>query len=312
MSDTFESVWRRARLEMPAVPPLLVRSWAQEAYSQACDSWDWSFLRAESAITTRAARSIAVSVVQGSATVTSAGLFVATDAGRQLRIGNTPIYTIKAFVDVNTVTLDLVYSRDTNAAATAQILDAYTVMPTDFARFMLVTDPYNQRAIVFDYTADQLALTDIARTNSDSGPRALVSRTYSTATATLGQVRYEFWPYPTAARSYPYLYYRGPEELADATVLPGPLASRGDALKSYVLSRGAMWPGTVDQKNPFFSPATAKLLRAEWDQALQDLSLIDDNIYPQQAWTVDWFKYGGMSTPSSLLRQTDATVADYY
>lgn len=310
---TFEEVWRRARLEMPAVPPLLVRAWAQDGYNIFCDANGWAFLRAEGILQTQASRSLEVAPTLNSTLLASAALFVPGDAGRQLKVGTTPIYTIATYVNASTVLLDLPYATVTaQGNQTATIFDAYATMPADFTRFLTIVDPYNQQVIPYWYTQDQIALADPARTNSDSGPRFLVARKYSSATATLGRVQYEYAPYPTAARGYPYLYFRAAEQLADDAVLPGVLGTRADALRTYVLSRGAMWPGTADAKNPFFSPGTAQLLQREWDAKLQQLTLTDDDVYPQQLETVDWSLYRGSLTTTDWLRQTDATVADYF
>lgn len=314
MSESFEDVWRRATLELPVVPPLLIRAWTQEAYAKACEGWGWGFLRAEGALVTLAARDVTVGVVLGSATVTSAASFVSTDVGRQLRLGSSiPVYTIIAFTNTSSITLDQPYSRDTAASTTAQILDAYTTLPADFKRFLIVLDTYNQRAIPFWYTADQLAVTDPTRRSSDTGPRALVARKYSPVAATLGQTQYEYWPYPTAAKSYPYLYIRKAGALTDTDPLPGMFAERSDVLRLYVLAKGAMWAGTSDLKNPSFNLAAAQSYKAEWEVEIQRLTLSDDNEYPQQYMPVHWDRREGQLTgPASYLRQTDATIEDYF
>lgn len=297
---------------MSAVPPLLVRQWAQDGFHKLCDSNAWAFLRSEGLLQTQVSRTVAVLATPDTQILTSANLFSPTDEGRQIKVGATPIYTIRSYVDPGTVILDLPYATvGSTGAQTATIFDAYATMPADFRRFLVIVDTYNQRPLPFWYTQDQIALADPGRTISDSGPRFLVARKYSSAATTLGQVQYEYAPYPTAARVYPYLYFRRPDDLTDSSVLPGVFAQRADLLRTYVLSRGAMWPGTPDQKNPFFSPATAQLLRQEWDAGIQALTLLDDDIYPQQLETVDWSLYAGGLTTTTWLRQTDATTADY-
>jgi hypothetical protein len=160
---------------------------------------------------------------------------------------------------------------------------------------------------------DQIAAADPGHLISDSNPRYLVARKYSSATATAGQVQYEFWPAPTSARTYPILYLTRATTLADADVLPGVLSERADVLRTYVKAQAAMWPGTVDQPNPFFSLANGRAWKDDWEQNLQQLSLADDNEYPQQLQQVDWARRMGMMVgTAALLRQTDATVADYY
>lgn len=311
MAQDFENLWRQARNLFPGVPPLVVREWAQDAYERACDEHDWGFLRTEGFFTTLASRSVEVTVTQGSATVTSVGLFVATDVGRQLRIGTYPVYTIRTFTDANTIVLDRAY-QSTTGAATATILDAYAVMPADFGRFIVIWNPYEQRFIEFSFNQDRMAIADAARSISDSGPRFLVAYTPSAETATLGQVRYEYHPYPTAARQYPYLYFRTAERLADSQVLPPMFSTR--VLKKGIELEAAKWPGTKDLPNPYFNLGLADRLRVEWERDIQLLTLHDDDQYPEQYQQVDWATImgRGLTHNSSWLRQTDASVSEYY
>jgi len=103
------------------------------------------------------------------ASVTSAGLFVAADAGRQFRVGSSPYYTIQTFTNANTIVLDRVYGETTSAVAVAEIFDGYATMPTDFASFRLIPDPYNQRRLAFWITEDQLNLLDPTYQAGDTG-----------------------------------------------------------------------------------------------------------------------------------------------
>lgn len=312
MPDTFEDVWRRAALQLPGVDALLVRDWAQDAYLDACTRRGWSWLRKESAISTLASRTATVTFTQGSTAITSAALFVATDAGRQIRVDNLPAYTIVSVTNASAAVIDRAYAAD-SGAETATILDLYAIMPADFSRFRLVLDPYNQRPIDFTSSVDQLALADPALTSSDSGPRFLVSATFSPATATLGQVRYQLWPAPTSARQYPFLYYRKGERFSETSTLPGVFSNRADVLKLGTLVQAAGWPGTVDQKNPYYALEHQDRLARKFEDQLQKLSLEDDNQYPEDVLQVDWAsRYGGLTPSTSWLRQTDATVADYY
>lgn len=324
MPETFEAVWRRARLEMPVVPALLVRSWAQEAYSKICDRWGWSFLRAEANLYVRASRTITATLTQFSSTILGTGQFVATDQGRQIRpiattqtafsgTLRTPIYTIIS-VDpsFNLATLDRPYTEDT-ATGSVTIQDIYTTLPVDFRRFLVIYDRYYLRVLPFWLSEDQIAIADPGRTVSDVGPRYLIAQKYSPALNTLGQVRYEYWPAPTAERSYPYLYIRRADQLADNAVLPGVLSERSDLMRTYCLMRGAGWPGTSDERNPYYDLANKRALNQEFETDLEHLTLVDDNEYPQQLMTIQWARRMGAIAPTAtLLRQTDATINDYY
>lgn len=307
MPETFETAWRRAHLEIPQVPPLLVRAWAQEGYSKLCDSWGWGFLRAEGTLVIRAARTVTVVLTNGSTTVTSAGLFTAADNGRQIRVGRLPVYTV-TFVDVNTLLLDRAYTED-SVTGLATIFDAYAILPADFRRFLQIYDRYYLRTIPFWMTENEIALADPGRVFSDQGPRYLIAQAYSAG----GQVRYEYWPSPTSARTYPFLYIRRADQLTDSTVLPGVFSERADLLRTYCLMRGALWPGTAAQKNVAFNPPAAQAYKAEWDAERQQLELRDDDEYPQQLMLINWARrLGAIAPTATLLRQTDATLNDYY
>lgn len=315
MSDTFEDAWRRARLRMPGVPALLVRDWVQDAFTRAVEyrANGWSFLRTESSLDTLASRTVTITFTQGSTAITSAAAFVASDAGRQIRTSaNTyPYYTIASVTNASAAVLDRVFA-DTGGAIASTILTAYAVMPADFKRFLVIIDRDYQRIVPFWFSQDQLAISDPARRSSDSGARYVVAQGYSTATATLGQVRYEYWPNPSSAKHYPYLYYRKAPRLADSDPFPGPFSNREDLFVLGAQLEAAEWPGTSAQKNPYFNSALADRLQKKWDMKLQELSLADDNIYPEDYLVVDFAKlYGVMTSTTSLLRQTDATLADY-
>jgi len=313
MPSTFENLWRTSRNLFPGVPALVVRQWAQDAYAKACSYHTWGFLRAEGFLATLASRSIAVTVAQGSTTVTSAGLFVASDEGRQFRVSTYPIYTIRTFTDVNTIVLDRAYQA-ADTAVTATILDAYAVMPADFGQFLQVWNPYEQRVIPWWFNQDQLAIADPARSISDSGPRYLIPYKLSGEASTLGQVMYEYHPSPSAARQYPYLYARMPEQLADTTLLPGLFLQHTEILKKGIACEAAQWPGTKDLPNPYFNLALYDRVKAEWDLLIQRLSLADDTQFPDQYMQVNWASLGGrgLTNNSTWLRQTDASVAEYW
>ena len=313
MADTFEQSWRLARLHFSNVPALLVRSWVQDAYTRLCEyrGGGWSWLRKQASMDTLASRTLTITFTQGSAAITSAAGFVASDAGRQLKVSSYPVYTIISVTDPSNATLDLPYA-DVGGALSSTILNAYFTCPADFKRFLAIADPYNQRALPFWATQDQMLVGDPSRTISDTGPRWLVSASYSTAVATLGLVRYEYHPYPTSERHFPYLYYRKAERFADTDTLPGVISNRADLLILGAQLQAAEWPGTTEQKNPYYSLGLAQRLDARWMIDLQQASLDDDTQYPEDLLTVNWARrYYTLSEPTSVLRASDATVYDY-
>lgn len=315
MADTFSDVWRRVRLHVSAAPTFLVREWVQSAYKDLARARHWNWLKGELRLTTAAARSLAsVVVTNGSATVTSAGLFLAADAGRQFRVGTFPFYTIQTFTDVNTIVLDSAYGETTSAAAVASIYDALAVLPTDFESFRLIADPYNQRRLAYWITEDQLNILDPTMMAGDTGARLLVPHAPSTYSATLGQVAYQYWPRVTSARSYPAIYNKQAVRLGETASFSGVLADAADVLLDGALAQAALWPGTPDIRNPYFNAQLAKDKKQAFKDGIQHLSLRDDDQSPDDLATVHWERWplADLAYNDTALRATDATVADLY
>lgn len=315
-SETYSDVWRRVRLHVPAAPTFLVREWVQHAWKAVARSRHWAFLRGEGRLTLAAARTLgSVTVTSGSPTVTSAGLFLAADAGRQFRIASptVQVYTVQTFTDVNTLQLDAAYG-DASGVVGATIYDGFAVMPLGFESFRLIADPYNERRLAFWITEDQLNILDPNRMASDTGPRLLATRAPSRYTPTLGQPCYEYWPRPTAARSYPYLYNQQASRLLDSTTFTGVLADAADVLVDGALAEAARWPGTGVIKNPYFDTGIARDKKIDFSTGIQKLSLRDDDQYPDDLAKVHWERWplADLAYNDQALRATDASVADLY
>jgi hypothetical protein len=314
MADTYGDVWRRVRLHVPAAPTFLVREWVQTAWKQLARARHWGFLYGELRLTIAAARSLAAVVVtNGSTAITSAGLFLPADAGRQFRVAPFPAYTIQSVTNANAAVLDVAYGEDT-ASAAVSIFDGYATMPVDFESFRLIADPYNQRRLAFWISADQLNILDPTRQASDAGPRLLAQRPPSTYSLTLGRVQYEYWPRPTVARSYPAFYNKQGARVDDTTIFSGVLADGADVLMDGALALAAEWPGTADKPNPYFNPGLARTKKAAFLDGVQHLSLRDDDQHPDDLATVHWERWplADLAYNDQSLRATDATVADLY
>lgn len=315
MSQTYGDCWRRVRLYVPAAPTFLAREWVNVAWKSLTATRRWGFLRGELVIQIAAARSLAsVVVTKGSATVTSAGLFLAADAGRQFRVASSPWYTIQTVTDVNTIGLDRVYGEETDLDTTSAIFDGYFTTPADFASFRVIPDPYTQRRLAFWITEDQLNLLDPTYMAGDTGPRCLVARAPSTYTPTLGRIQFQYWPRPTGPRSYPALYNKQADDLTDLDTLFGVAADAAQVLVSGALAEAARWPGTGDRPNPYFNLGLADRLQKTFDLATQRLSLRDDEQYPDDLASVNWARWplGDLAYNDVSLRASDATVADLY
>jgi hypothetical protein len=305
---TFEDTWRKVRLHVPMADALLAREWVQNAYKDLADRYPWHFLFEETVLRTTASRTETVGVTQGSATVTGAG-FVAADANRQLRVGTLPIYTILSVNVGVDATLDQAYAEVDNATASATILDAYARMPADFGSIEMVWDAENNRPVPYGFTQADLIRRDPNR-SSEGDPQILIDFDIDT----LDRVRYEWWPKPTAARSYPMLYKIRPASLADTASLKGVLRDREDVLLEGALYHAARWPGPNPQtRNPYFSLTLAKEHREEFTRKERALQLRDDDQALRSIMNFpwhEWLVHGGDT--AELLRQTDASVFDTF
>jgi hypothetical protein len=312
---TFADVWRKVRLYVPDAPVFLVRTWVQDAYASLCDRRGWVWSVEQGQLVSQVSRdNLAVTVTQGSTTVTSAGLFTSADVGRQFRVGSYPVYTIYSLTDANTITLDQAYYGSANGAVTtAQILDAYATLPANFGRFVIVVSPDNQRIVPWWATQEELDLVDPTRQSTDSYPRLLVARQGSTTPATLGQMQYEYWPYPTALQALQYYMITRPTDLTDTHVFRGVLAHRTDVLEAGALAAAAKWPGTRERPNPYFNLQLARMHQQEFEAAANQLDLRDDDQNQQSLGQIPWQKINtwAWAYNTQLLQATDATLADY-
>ena len=315
MPDTFETCWRKVLLYAPEVPVFLAREFVQTAFERVCESRPWGHLRKEALLTTKASRSVTVTVTNGSTAVTSAAGFLATDIGRQLKVtgATPPIYTINTFTTASEIALLEAY-QGTTGSVTATILDAYLVLPMDFGRFETVVDPSSQRILPFWLTREELDWHDPHRTSSGDPARCLIPRGFSEVTSLAGRPLYEWWPQPTAARTYPALYYTRPPVLADTDTLPGVVRDRGDVLITGALAECAAWPGTRDRPNPYFNLNLHNAKLAQFRADLLQLSLRDDDVVPMDLPQMPWETYRswGLAMDTNLLRSTDASLGAYY
>lgn len=301
-------------LHAPAVPISLVQEWVQSAYDQLCGRRHWAWLKRETILTTRASRSFSATFTQGSTTVASAGQFLSTDVGRQIRAGaNTPVYTINTFTTVNAVELTQAYA-ETGGAKTSTVQDVYLIMPADFRSIYTVTDLTIQRPIAWWISQERLDLFDPARISSDSRFRVLASAHLSQVTSLLGRVLYEAWPYPTAVGSYGLSYFIRTDALVDDTALTGVIATWPEVLKKGALAKAALWPGTEGRKNPYFNLTLAARLEDDFNRLAKTLDVMDDDQYLADLQQIDLSKFGlaALSADTTLMRQSDATLADYY
>lgn len=315
MPATYSEIVRRVRLHASTAPLFLVREWVEAAYLELASHRRWSFLRQPHTLVIQPARDLAsIVVTQGSTTITSTALFVAGDLGREIRVGTYPYYTITAFTDTSTITIDRAYGDVTDADTPAQVLSAFVTLPADFASFRTITDPTTRRPFPFWMHEDSLLRLDPKRDDGGGLPRALVAASPSPLASTLGRVRYEWYPVSTSARAYPCLYNKQPTLPDDTTTFTGVLADAQSVLTTGALSFAAKWPGTPDVRNPYFNLPLCDKLEKDFAAGIQSLSLRDDEQYGDDLLPEDWSETppGDLGRSAYSLRSSDADLSDYH
>lgn len=313
-AKTFGDVWRRVALQVPGAPVSLVQEWVQSSYNTLLGNGHWAWLRATTVLTTQAQRTLAlVNFTQGLQAITSAALFLPTDVGRQIRIPNETIYTINTVVDPSNATLTIPFAEP-DTAASARIQDYYLAMPEDFRSVYSITDMDLQRPIAWWISRDRLDLFDPARISSNNKLRVLASYELSLVTSQLGRVLYEGWPPATSVGQYQMMYFKRTDTLTDDSPFQGVLSTYTDALIEGALSWASRWPGTTDKKNPYFNLALAKQHQDRFDAERQTLKVMDDDQYLMMMEQINLSKFGlaALAADTTLMRESDATLADYY
>lgn len=315
-TTTFRDLWMSMRLYVPGAPVFLLQKWTRNAFRQLADRRIWSWQLLEGQLVWDDARTVPdVTATFGSPTITKVGAFSSADLGRTFRVGSYPLYTI-VNQTANTLTLDRAYEGLTEGTLDqdAQILDAYAVMPANFEQFVAIVDPVNQRLIPWWATQEEISLIDPIRMAAESVPRLLASASLSTYTPTLGHVRYEYYPKPTARGALQYFAKALPTNARDDDPIPGMLGARIDVLEAGILAQAAKWPGTSEVKNPYFNLALATQLQKDFDALANQLDLRDDDVYQQSIDRLPWQKFGAMqwAWDTNLLRETDATLGAYW
>lgn len=183
---TLAAIAARVKAVVPAATTELARHWVELAWMRLAERRNWSWRLRKTAIRIPAAHTTGtVTVTAQSTTVLGAAAgFTAAMAGRQFRVGVSPLYTILA-VDVaaQTLTLDAAWASDTAAGQSYTILQAYITPPDDFLAWISVVDHVEQRRLNLDISQDELDVRDPSRQWAGGPPAALVGVEYTRESA---------------------------------------------------------------------------------------------------------------------------------
>jgi hypothetical protein len=278
-ANTFLEMTRSLRLYVPQLPIPLAEQFIRDRYRRILERRDWSALRREGEFQLNAQKTAGtVAITRGSTTVTGTSTaFASTDVGRQFKAGSdAPVYTISAYTSSTSVSLDRAYGGATVTAATYRIFDGYVTAPTDFLRFISVSDPQQGCRLHHYITFDELNSMDPQRTTFGT-PYLLADRIFNSASTPMPT--YECWPYTTTAKTLYYLYMKRAADLvADDDIPIWPL--RSDVIVQGALSDAARWPGTAKEPNPYFTrPDMWKSYEMAFEDMMIELERRDQEVY---------------------------------
>ena len=113
---------------------------------------------------------------------------------------------------------------------------------------------------------------------------------------------------------YQMTYFKRADVLNDDSIFQGVLSTYTETLVEGALSWAARWPGTTDKKNPYFNLALASAHQLRFDAERQTLRVMDDDQYLMMMEQINLSKFGlaALSADTTLMRESDATLADYY
>lgn len=275
--DTFAQIWNRVLLYAPGTPVPLVQTFVKNAYQKVLGAHYWSELLKEGQHVVRDEYSTGtVQLTGGSASVTvdGGGDWTGLD-GMTVRFKSRPqTFTIDT-VDPGglTATLDRPWDSNSDAAAAYVVGDFYIPFPADLGVLDDVRDlNANWRLRRQVHQMNYLDRIDPDRTSTGS-PILYVAAPAYTTSAGVVYPRYEFWPQPPAGTTFIYRYF-ATSDLSAASDRPVE-ALKPETLVYGALAELALWPGTLERPNPFFSVDIHKSYVKLFEDALSDSELGD-------------------------------------
>lgn len=274
--DTFGQVWNRILLYAPGTPIPLAQQFVKNAYQKALDMHYWSELVKESQLVVGDEYSTGtVALTEGVATVTLTGGAWTGLENRTVRFADIPdtytILTVSGGSD-EVATLDRVYAGASAAAATFLVADFYLEFPEDLDTLDEVRD-LNQNWRLTRQTHQQAYLDLVDAERSTAGTPSRYVAAAPRISAGVAYPRYEFWPRPSAGTVIVYRYYANSALASNASYLIPIL--KPEAVVYGALAELALWPGSAEKPNPFFSIDIHKQYAKLFEDAVHDSEMAD-------------------------------------
>jgi len=279
-NNTFGQLWNRVLLYAPDLPPPLAQEFIKITYHNVIGDHSWTDTRKDAEFLLPDAYTTGtLTVTNGSASVLGAGVNFANSSlyvGRQLAVGNiAPFYTITDVTQAipsgtyDTLTLDRAYANSTEAGVTYSIGQYYVEFPTDLYVLERIRDQANGWYLITQtYNQEYLDRVDVRRQATGTPTLCVVAPYRTDASTGIVYPRYEVWPRVQAKRFYAYRYRTNPELSANSDRPISALSP--EVLVFGALRQAAIWPGTKDRANPYFSQELHATYTKMYDDALQN------------------------------------------
>jgi len=280
-NNTFGQIWNRVLLYCPDLPPPLAQEFVKITYHQVIGDHSWTDTRKDAEFLLPDAYTTGtITVTNGSASVVGAdGADFVNDSfyvGRQLSVDNiAPFYTITAVTEAvpmggyDTLTLDRDYANSTQSGVSFSIGQYYVEFPTDLYVLERIRDQANGWYLITQtYNQEYLDRVDVRRQSTGTPTLCVNAPSRTDATTGIVYPRYELWPRVQAKRFYAYRYRNNPELSANTDRPISALSP--EVLVFGALRQAAIWPGTKDKQNPYFSQELHATYTKMYDDALQN------------------------------------------
>jgi hypothetical protein len=277
--DTFAALWNRVLLFAPDLPPYIAQEFVKQTHQRIVDYHLWSELKQDAEFTVPTWYTTGtVEWTEGGTTVTGTGTLWDTGTNvslyQQIQLGNIGNYfTIVTITDDTHIEVDRAINYASSDSESYHIGQLYIEFPTDLDALEQVRDKPNEwKVITHSYNQEYLDRIDPNRTSS--GTPTLLAYASNRIDASGNQIpRMELWPPPSASHDYVYRY-RKHSALSAATdrgveIIPN------DAYLWGALAEAALWPGTSDKPNVFFSTETHQKYEKKFSESLHDAWMRD-------------------------------------
>ena len=190
----------------------------------------------------------------------------------QLRVGfKKNFYTIFGVTSDQRLKLDHTWSHPIETASTYQIMRAYVTFPTGLKivwSIVNITQGWSMKQFL---PQDVVQKYDAWRA-AQSWPALLVNHTPDS----IGRIRYELYPSPTAEQGSPYIAARIIPDLDEEEDCP-PTCIPSGILVNHALADALLH----DRKSEYYDPGASKEFRNQAQAALIPAIMQDDNIFMQ-------------------------------